>query len=563
MGYIGLLKWDLYAGIKRRILNIKFFKSLDAKFLLYIYIFTCILKIWVVYGLTVAYRQFTDSTKGSLIDNKIVGIAVNELLKNAWLPVMILAIYTVLTGVKRVNDVSKLTYSNRYIQWLETITGLPRYKIILCIMGNYNLLESSDLFTILVPVFVGCYVNSGQSVIMSLAQGIGTGILIFLITYIGSIWKYVWLIRRREYNLRWMAVLNIGRIAIIMWMFTRLGMVLTEWMNRFPLVKKKVESIEFERWIDELKTMMLDIFYEIPIIADNMYQLLNINKTVLFLFISLIILGLSVWKFDSLSKQGASVVAAEYGEIKGRSNFEKYYYATIYRGDCLKQNFKYIFGGNLFWCFISFYGGLMTGVNEVKVFFFLAMTCALYASLFLGQTLIRRFNIMYTLDGEGRRIKFWIENLKKLMGLKEKIWILNVMSITIIEYVYMYICSDSKYVLLIALFQLVYMIMLVWLYNIPSIVFPYYEYKNYAELIKYADREKIYDVIDGLMILLINTVFVIPTAIFMTDYIDLSQYIFIQFILVAIVIMIAKAMVQYIIYRKIGATKYIHKMFVR
>ena len=147
------------------------------------------------------------------------------------------------------------------------------------------------------------------------------------------------------------------------------------------------------------------------------------------------------------------------------------------------------------------------------------------------------------------------------MELKERIWILNVLIITVVEYKFLHICSGSSYMLSAALLQVFYMITLIWLYNIPSIIFPYFEYKNYEELIKYADREKIYDIIDGVMILVVNSLFVIPTAIYMTDYISFNQYMLIQFGVVAAVNIIARAIVKFIISRKIRTKKYKQKIF--
>ena len=63
------------------------------------------------------------------------------------------------------------------------------------------------------------------------------------------------------------------------------------------------------------------------------------------------------------------------------------------------------------------------------------------------------------------------------------------------------------------------------------------------------------------MILVVNSLFVIPTAIYMTDYISFNQYMLIQFGVVAAVNIIARAIVKFIISRKIRTKKYKQKIF--
>lgn len=561
MEYVSLLKWDLYAGIKRRILNIKFFKSLNTRLVIGIYSLISLFKICAAYGLAVVLPGYIHTSGGRLVGNDIVNSVLGEVLTSMWLLAGLVVAYVVFTVIKRINDVSKLTYINRYIQWLDTNTNIPHHRIILCFMGNYNLLESNDLFTILVPVFTGCFVNRGYSFIMSLLQGILLGILIFMVVYLCSIWRYIWLAGRKKIGIWQRVVINIVRIGLIMCIFTRLGMFFSDWMNRFPLVKRKVEVGEFELWVDEIKNKLAATFPDIQYFVEKTYRWININSVMAVLSVVLILFCISVFKFSSLMKYSGRAGKVVCNGKGGKSSLDGCYFASVFRGVSLRQNIKYAFGGYIFWAFISFYGGLMTGVHNDKVMFFLTMTCAVYASLFLAQSLMRKFNVIYTLDGEGKRIRFWTDNFGKLMELKERIWILNVLIITVVEYKFLHICSGSSYMLSAALLQVFYMITLIWLYNIPSIIFPYFEYKNYEELIKYADREKIYDIIDGVMILVVNSLFVIPTAIYMTDYISFNQYMLIQFGVVAAVNIIARAIVKFIISRKIRTKKYKQKIF--
>lgn len=74
------------------------------------------------------------------------------------------------------------------------------------------------------------------------------------------------------------------------------------------------------------------------------------------------------------------------------------------------------------------------------------------------------------------------------------------------------------------------MAVLLLLYNLPSVIFPCFEYKNKEELVKYCDREKIYDLIDGILLIVVNSIMVIPTALYMTDFMGIGRYIIVQFL---------------------------------
>lgn len=561
MKYISFLKWDLYAGIKRRVLNGKILKSLNNKIVIIMLIILAVIKIIISYGVTVSFQRFMEISKKGLINIEIIDSLIYEILSHTEIVVGLLIFYVILTVLKKINDVSKLTYNNRYTEWLSANTHLEKTKIIICIIGNYNILESNDLLTILLPIFAGCFKNMGYSLIDGILCSLLITVIIFLIVYIGAIWKYVLIINKKNADIKKNIIFSITKILVIMCVFSKIGSYFSEWMNRFPLVKRKVDAKEFSVWINEIKERITSGFPDVGRIVTDAYG--NITEEKLLVIILALVLLLYVTVVYMCSFLAREECKKGYRQVRVISDSltKGYYFRSILRSEYLKRNIKYLFGGNIFWVFISFYGGLMTKIQEQKVLFFLIMTCVFYGGLFLSQGIIHRLNAIYTLDGEGKKVCFWINDLGKLLDLKERIWMINVAVITVVEYIFFYFCTKNSYIIFAFGLQLVYMASVLILYNLPSVIFPYFDYKNKEELVKYCDREKVYDAIDGILLIGVNSVLVIPTALYMTDYIGIGRYVMLQFIIVGVTMAIAGAIAKIFIKKKIRSIEYLQKIY--
>lgn len=561
MKYLSFLKWDLYAGIKRRVLNGKILKSLNNKMVIILLIIMAVIRIVISYGVTVSFPGLLEISRKGLINIEIIDSLIYGIVSHTEIVVGLLIFYVILTVLKKINDVSKLTYNNRYTEWLSANTHFEKNKIIVCIIGNYNILESNDLFTILLPIFAGCFKNMGYSLVKGILCSFLITIIIFFTVYICSIWKYVLIINKKNEDIKQNIIFNIIKIAVIMCIFSRIGSCFSEWMNRFPLVKRNVDGKEFSLWINEIKEKTASGFPDVGRIMADIYGNITEGKLVT------IILALVLIFYVSAICMGKFIVREECGRgykqvrVIPDSISQGYYFRSILRSGYLKRNIKYLFGGNIFWIFISFYGGLMTKIQEQKVLFFLLMTCVFYAGLFLSQSLIYRLNAIYTLDGEGKKACFWINDLGKLLELKKRIWMTNVAGITAVEYIFFYFCTKSIYIFFAGGLQLVYMALLMILYNLPSVMFPYFEYKNKEELVKYCDREKVYDIIDGILLIGVNSVLVIPTALYMTDFMGAGRYIMVQFVAVSVVVALAGVIVKFFLKKKIRSIEYLQRIY--
>lgn len=561
MKYLSFFKWDLYAGIKRRVLNGRILKSLNNKMVIILLGILAVIRILISYGVTISFPDVLKISQKGLINIEIIDSLINGILAHTELVIGLLILYVLITVLKKINDVSKLTYSNRYIEWVSANTHFDKSKIIFCIAGNYNILESNDLFTILLPIFVGCFKNMGYSLTKGILYGFLITVIIFMTVYICAMWKYVMLLNKKNDNIKQRVIFNAAKIVAIMFVFSKIGGYFSEWMNRFPLIKRRVEGEEFSIWVNEIKEKITSGFPNIEGLMADVYGNITEGKLIT------IILGLALILYISAIYIGGYIVrednARDYKQVKVMPNSmaKGYYFRSILRSGYLKRNIKYLFGGNLFWIFIGFYGGLMTGIREQKVLFFLLMTCVFYAGLFLTQGIIHRLNAIYTLDGEGKKAYFWISDLGRLLALKERVWLFNVAAITVVEYLFFYICTKNTSVILAFGLQLVYMAVLLLLYNLPSVIFPYFEYKNKEELVKYCDREKLYDLIEGILLIVVNSIMVIPTALYMTDFMGIGRYIIVQFFAVGLIMALAGIIIGCFIKKKIRSIEYLQRIY--
>lgn len=561
MKYLSFLKWDLYAGIKRRVLNGRVLKALNNKMVVIVLAVLAVIRVIISYSVTVSFPDILKISQKGLINIEIIDSLIYGILSHTGLIAGLLIFYVLITVLKKINDVSKLTYSNRYTEWVSANTHFDKAKIIFCIAGNYSVLESSDLFTILLPIFAGCFYNMGYSKAKGILLSILITIIIFLIVYICSIWKYILLVNKKNSDIKKKVIFNIIKIFAIMFVFRKIGGCFSDWMNRFPLIKRRVEGEEFSIWINEIKERAASGFPDIERLMSEIFGRITEGRLITIILALALILYVSelcIGRFFAKEGDGK-----EHKQVSNILNSAKkgYYFRSILRSGYLKRNIKYLFGGNIFWIFISFYGGLMTRIQEQKVLLFLLMTCVFYGGLFLSQGLIHRLNGIYTLDGEGKKVCFWIGDLGKLLDLKGKIWLVNIAFITVVEYLYFYLCTKSSYIIFAFGLQFIYMALLLVLYNLPSVLFPYFEYKNVEELVKYCDREKAYDIIDGVLLIGVNSILVIPTALYMTDFMGIDRYIFVQFLIVGAIIALVRVIIKYYIRKKIRSIEYVQRIY--
>lgn len=67
MKYLSFFKWDLYAGIKRRVLNGRILKSLNNKMVIILLGILAVIRILISYGVTVSFPDILKISQKDLL----------------------------------------------------------------------------------------------------------------------------------------------------------------------------------------------------------------------------------------------------------------------------------------------------------------------------------------------------------------------------------------------------------------------------------------------------------------------------------------------------------------
>lgn len=552
MKYFMFLKWDLYANIKRRIINTKIFKGINRKFVICIWILLSILKI---VGVMCSYNYIVYINEKNINNIVILDIIIKCIMDNSYILNLFILFYVIVDIIITSNKVARLVSSCQNIDWISVNMNLRKSKILMCLYCNYTIIESGELFTLIIPIVFCFYFNRYNALIGAIGKSLVFLFFLVIIKILIAMLIYYKLEVKKIINEKTILLKNIIRIVMLLAIFRSMGSSFSEWMNKFPLVKKNIEGRLFQQWIDEFVKKIEYILIKIS----TMSQIIINLDGIILLLISLNFLII----IFVIVKKGLSEKKHCSDNVKKTNLNHNIYLTSIIRSRYLINNINYVMGASIFWGVIGFYGGLMTKVLNNKIILFLSMTCVFYFSLFLAQSLIGRLNVIYSIDGEGKKVYIWISNVYKLYCIKRKIWIMNITIISLIEYLYFSLCIWNIHILISGLLQILYLSVLFSIYNIPGILFPYFDYKNPEELSAYIDRKNIYDYINAVTILVINTICVLPTALYMADDMNVKNYYITQFILTPIIIIIIGIIVNYYIKNTVTKLSYINKIYVK
>lgn len=119
-------------------------------------------------------------------------------------------------------------------------------------------------------------------------------------------------------------------------------------------------------------------------------------------------------------------------------------------------------------------------------------------------------------------------------------------------------------ILCITICQFSFMCTIYSLFSLPSIIFPHFERSNIEELDKYLDRQQFKEMIGFFVFVMGIPLLVIPTALYLTDYIvNVRNYILIQFIGVTLLlILINYVLILYIKFR-VNSKEFFNLIFER
>lgn len=550
--YLSLLKWNLYSKIKKNFINIDAFKNIPSKAIVSIF---CIIKLVQIYLISITTNMVLQGDKLS-IDIVYIDTILKKMQENKIILLIIFLIYILMYIIKGSIKAVNIQEESPYKEWLiiNTHSSFKKIKILLII--DYLIFNSLEILTIHLPIIYSIMNYLSQSIIFSILTSI---IYLFSILIIMGILCYVYnkylSIIKKLRSSSLILFQNIYIRIVCIYVFYNIGLCFSKWLNKFPLVKDKVSSEDFQAWFSNITSCVDNIILSITNI--NIIKVLILNMILLIsMFIVFSILNNLSWQNRKFNVR------------LGTRNYIPYIFKFISKSKYTFRNLSGFCGSILYWCLLGFYLGNLKYIEPgSKVFYFIVISYIFYPIYILIDYLFDKLQGDCCIDGEGLKIYHWMAtNIFKLYTGKRLYSYLSLSLILLISNLLLFFTSSCSIMLIlcITICQFSFMCTIYSLFSLPSIIFPHFERSNIEELDKYLDRQQFKEMIGFFVFVVGIPLLVIPTALYLTDYIvNVRNYILIQFIGVTLLlILINYVLILYIKFR-VNSKEFFNLIFER
>lgn len=550
--YLSLLKWNLYSKIKKNFINIDAFKNIPSKAIVSIF---CIIKLVQMYLISITTNMVLQGDKLS-IDIVYIDTILKKMQENKIILLIIFLIYILMYIIKGSIKAVNIQEESPYKEWLiiNTHSSLKKIKILLII--DYLIFNSLEILTIHLPIIYSIMNYLSQSIIFSILTSI---IYLFSILIIMGILCYVYnkylSIIKKLKSSSLILFQNIYIRIVCIYVFYNIGLCFSKWLNKFPLVKAKVSSEDFQEWFSNITSCVDNIILSITNI--NIIKVLILNMILLIsMFIVFSILNNLSWQNRKFNVR------------LGTRNYIPYIFKSISKSKYTFRNLSGFCGSILYWCLLGFYLGNLKYIEPgSKVFYFIVISYIFYPIYILIDYLFDKLQGDCCIDGEGLKIYHWMTtNIFKLYTGKRLYSYLSLSLIILISNLLLFFTSSCSIMLIlcITICQFSFMCTIYSLFSLPSIIFPHFERSNIEELDKYLDRQQFKEMIGFFVFVVCIPLLVIPTALYLTDYIvNVRNYILIQFIgVTSLLILINYVLILYIKFR-VNSKEFFNLIFER
>lgn len=566
--YLSYLKWSVYVRIKRNLINIKLFKKLSPSLLL------------IGYGVL----QITKFISTIIITNVILEsyyILVNNIYLDSMLIRMqdkkiVLLVFFVLYVVLEVHNHSiktvKMKEGNSFKRWLLANTAAEEKKLDLIILLEYIIFNGFNIITFQVPV-IGVVLLKNKFSILTTFIMVSLYIVIILLTTLLLALLYSnyleWIKNTRKIGIT--IIKNIVERVTVITIFYFWGVSLSKWMNDFPLVQRIVDIKVFEQWINRFQISFIN---NIEAYIINIFKYIEKTRPVLIVLAMITILIIQICiiliLLKSSNKEKVSNKNEKYKNSRkyyGKNlNTFRYYFKIMLDSRYVIRNLSSICGSIFYWAIMGFYMGLLKYIDvNSKVYYFIIISYIFYPSFLLTEGIYEKMMGKYSIDGEGKKIYFWInKNIFKLFKYKRIILLINIMAISIVSNIVIGMSNRLPIILIIKLvvIQVIFAYTIFNILSIPSIIFPYFQYSNIEELNDYVDKKEFKNTITFSTFIVGIPILVLPTALYLTDYIrSTSIYSLMQFYIVSLILVVINRLINRFIIKKVNDPKYFYKIF--
>lgn len=532
MTYLNFAKWDVYSLLKRKYVNIELFKKIPTKFI-WLIIGAIYLTEMITMMLTVTY--ISDNTINTGID--YVDFLINKILKNdtAFFGVMV-AISLILATTLAISSKKYMKNNKRY-NMIISLANMEKEKTMNIMLLDFILVSQSETLMLVVFAVIG-FAMARFNCVIAILLGILFVALVVETSYMVIVCNYMWQNNKIKICL-----------SIIAFVITfKLGSVASKWIAEFPLMKKVSKEEEFLGWLDNGKVMLYDMFACEELIKQINGRTLAIVMLVFTAIILLVRKRIVHFVEDNNTKA-----------INIRVSKKKNYYEKI----AIRKNmsaFNFLIQP-IWWSKMGVLLGIAKNANNSKIEIIVGIFLAINMSFSFSKNMIDKNNKVLSLDGEGKKVIFWLENLKNLFNQKEKIWMKSIVVVTVFQYILFILMTNKiEYAIFLPL-QFAYMLMTYYMFTIPSIIVPHYEVENESELLMCADRQKLYSMIEFAFVCGINIAMELPSILFITDYISLNNFYLMQFGIVILAIIMVSCVIRAVVIKQLKSEKYIRLIY--
>jgi hypothetical protein len=383
-----------------------------------------------------------------------------------------------------------------------------------------------ELLTIALPVGIVIYRRDGQGIMRLL----GFVISVFVV---------------RVMFLIIMCIASYSRIVIYPALFfcsLYLGRYVSEWVGAFPIRGKNIDSERVEQWFSDGEGLFWGL---VDKVADAKY--------IIVIACVLILIG------SVLLSRIDKIWIRWYSAVRRNKSYKDLY-------DKIAASKKMsVFCNIPMWMGTGMHIGVLSGIDkqDARMVSFVSMIFAIYFGYFSAMSAYKNNLRVFNMCGEGRNIILWLEDIYKLLMKKWKLWTKDMIVFTILEYLCVLIVTGNPYVLIFMLFQAEYMLVLFFVFNIPAIVAPYYMYDNVGDIENSMGYKILEENIEPIMLIVVNSLFAIPVAMYMADYFSKGVYIMLQVGLMTLFALICVVVAMYVYKRNICTDSYKKLIFRR
>lgn len=564
---MNFLKWSLYTRLKRNLINLKIFRFIKKELIISVFILGQLLKLLMV----ISFTNLILNESSISVSNQYLNTILKSFIDNKLTFFILFFIYIILflyqNSIKSVN----LNKDFKFKQWLLVNTSAKENILDLFLYLDYIIFKSIEVLTLQVPVITVILIRNDFKLYIIILFSILYTISIILLSILGSLIYNLYLSLIIQLNSITKAIfVNLIKIIPIIILLNFIGRSLSDWISKFPLVKKVVLLSDFQDWLHKFKIDFIDDFFRnfnnfnMKLAYIDQIYLVKVMIMLSIILYMLIIIFNKINRVVTASTETKSITFNNSHYVKRGLLATK---LKIYvRSKYLIRKSNILCGSIFYWGSIGLYTGLLKTITpNSKMYYFLIISYIFYSSYALINSIFENLSAKVCIDGEGKNIYWWIHiKLSRLFKYKRYIFLFYIFIIINCSNFIIFTINNIKIsdLLLIFLLQIIFSFTLYNIFSIPSILFSHFNYSNIEELNDYADRKKLYETITYVIPVICIPILVLPTALFMTDYIvSLKIYILIQFILVSLMLILINITLEKLIIKRIDNKEYIYSIF--